>query len=460
MALFREAVHLGHVPREDVFAYTPTVSPSVHHEWGTGAILYWVSTRFGSGGILFLKYLLAGATGVLAFACARRRGASLAVLAPLTPVAVFGSLIGFSTIRAQVITILFIVLLLWFLALDRDGRRAWIPPWFVLFLIWVNVHAGFVVGVAFYFAHAFEEAVRRRPVKHLVFAALGFLPLVFVNPYGAEFVPYVWKAIRLDRSLVAEWAPVWEGSPVALGVFVFSIVIASYGVFRNGFKGASGIAILLLATYAGFRHVRHGSIFAAAWLVIVPAWIETTPLGEALRQWWRRHVRLNRLIYGGMAAACLVGILARRPWILPLPANPGDHPKITYPVGAVDYLRESGFRGNVWVPFTTGAFLLWKLHPEVLVSFDGRFEVAYPPEALAENVDFFDAKPGWQDVLDRYDTDLVLAPTWEAVCDAMLAEGEWSPVYRDDAYVLFARPGLELAGPVDRRGETLRGTFP
>ncbi len=37
MALFREALALGYLPLADQFAYTPTVYPSVHHEWGTGA---------------------------------------------------------------------------------------------------------------------------------------------------------------------------------------------------------------------------------------------------------------------------------------------------------------------------------------------------------------------------------------------------------------------------------------
>ena len=58
MALFREAVTLGHLPDDDCFAYTPTISPSVHHEWGTGAVLYGVTAALGWGGLMALKYLL------------------------------------------------------------------------------------------------------------------------------------------------------------------------------------------------------------------------------------------------------------------------------------------------------------------------------------------------------------------------------------------------------------------
>jgi hypothetical protein len=38
--LFREVLAQGSVPLVDHFAYTPTVVPSVHHEWGAGAIAY------------------------------------------------------------------------------------------------------------------------------------------------------------------------------------------------------------------------------------------------------------------------------------------------------------------------------------------------------------------------------------------------------------------------------------
>ena len=58
MALIRDALRLGHLPLLDTLAYTPTLEPTIHHEWGTGAILYLVSTRWGGAGLLLLKYLL------------------------------------------------------------------------------------------------------------------------------------------------------------------------------------------------------------------------------------------------------------------------------------------------------------------------------------------------------------------------------------------------------------------
>src|SRR5215467_9869298 len=33
MALIRESLRAGHLLTRDIFAYTPTVYPSIHHEW-------------------------------------------------------------------------------------------------------------------------------------------------------------------------------------------------------------------------------------------------------------------------------------------------------------------------------------------------------------------------------------------------------------------------------------------
>src|SRR5579859_8165074 len=74
MALARETVKLHHVPAQDLFAYTPTVSPVIHHEWGTGIVLYAATKIGGSSGLLAIRYLLAFSTVLIASLVATRRG--------------------------------------------------------------------------------------------------------------------------------------------------------------------------------------------------------------------------------------------------------------------------------------------------------------------------------------------------------------------------------------------------
>src|SRR5690348_14918510 len=135
MSLAREACELGRLPLEDRFAYTPTVYPSVHHEWGTGMALYAVYSTLGLTGIMLLKYLLIAGLAAICWLAASKRGASRETFLSLAPLAIILGSIGFTTIRAQVFTLVFLAILLWCLEFDRRGQRRWIWFWLPLHVL-------------------------------------------------------------------------------------------------------------------------------------------------------------------------------------------------------------------------------------------------------------------------------------------------------------------------------------
>ena len=458
MALFREALRVGSIPIVDPFAYTPTRTPSIHHEWGTGAVLYGAS-RFGASGLLALKYALALLVAGTCAVVARSGGARLSVLVALGPVGIALLWIGITTVRAQVFTLFFLALLLCAFELDRRGRRSWVLGWLLVFVLWVNLHAGFVVGWIFFLAYTAEALLRGRPVRHLMLAALALPALVLVNPYGTRLYPYLWHALRLERELIDEWLPIWAAHSSIVGLFAFSLLLLLYAVARRGPLRVEGLVLLLLAAYAAIKHQRHVSIYAVTWICIIPIALEGTPLVSILTRAWTRRPRWAGVGLAALLLLCTFGIVRSRPWDLLVPANVGDHPKLVYPAGAVRYLREHRVEGNLMVPFLVGAFTLWKLHPAVKVSLDSRFEVAYPPEALATSIGFYDAQPGWRETLAADPTDMVLVPTWKPVQEEMEKLSIWREVYRDDAYRLFAQ-GMPELQVVDARGTRLRGEFP
>jgi hypothetical protein len=108
-------------------------------------------------------------------------------------------------VRAQLHTVLALAILLACLESDRLGGRRWILPWLALWTVWVNLHAGFVVGGIVLAVHTAEQWWRRRPIAHLV-ATLGAMALrVAVNPYGFRYYPYLAQALTMDRRLIGEW---------------------------------------------------------------------------------------------------------------------------------------------------------------------------------------------------------------------------------------------------------------
>ena len=458
MALARATCALGRVPTEDLFAYTPTVHPTIQHEWGMGMILYGIVHSAGAPGLLALRYALTLALGVACAACARRRGASAPVLLFLAPIGVLLASASLSTVRAQMLTLLFTALLLLLLEQDRAGKRSWIALWLPLFIVWTNVHGGFVVGLLFLLAHAVEQALRRRPIRPLVLALAGSALLLGATPYGFAHVPFLVRGILLRRPNVDEWAPIVRASPLDLALFAGSLALALWTAWSAGLRRARGLPLLLLSAAATVMHQRHLGIYAVVWTCQAPGFVEASPLGAAVRRLWSRNALATS------AFACVLGIGAalsfarNRPFTLLVPSSPEDGAGWTYPVGAVAYLDAIGFRGNAMTPFHAGAYVSWKLHPKVKVSFDGRYEVAYPEGADQENVDFFLARPDWRAILAEYPTDVVLAAEKEPVARRMSEAAGWRLAYRDDVWSVWSRPGLDL--PALDRGRIPAAAFP
>jgi hypothetical protein len=288
------------------------------------------------------------------------------------------------------------------------------------------------------------------------------LPLFGCTPYGSDHLPCLLEAVRLDRPLIREWGPLWMRSDVTwvLPAYAVSLAAVIYAAWERGWKNLPGLPMVVVGALLALLHIRHGSIDALIWMSHVPGYLAGTRLARDCEQFWD----VRRGLIGACACAGIVccGTVAvqLRPWELHLPTTRAAGP-LLYPSGAVDYLERIGFQGNVMTPFRAGSYLSWRLHPRVKVSFDGRYEAAFPPEALAENFAFYDAGPGWRETLHRYDTDAVLVPTASRLCNLLADEAGWQCVYADDGYSVLARPDVAAALPVESRvGQPVTMAFP
>jgi hypothetical protein len=485
MALYRESLVADQFPVSDVFAYTPTVNPAVHHEWGTGAVLYFVTigTGLGAFGLAFLRLLLIAALGLFLYRIARMRGAHPIVYA-ISCIIVFPFLwVGFATIRAQLFTLVFIAAQLWMQELDTRGRRAWTLAWLLMLIAWLNMHAGFVVGLGMIAFHSIESWVAALFRGGLRFAfqrtwhLIAIAPLAAlatrINPYGWDYIPYLIRAIRMPRPMVLEWQPIWMNYAPVLTVGCFGIAVLTFAYCLRNLRSLHrmrGALSLGICCYMALRHIRHGSIFAVVWIAYVPAWLSRTNLGRALIALCERTDRY--WIRGSQIAVTLTlsWSVYHHVWMPSLPPRP-QYSKSCYPSEAIEYLRDNQFSGNLITPFQYGSYVSWQLYPKVKVSLDSRYEVAYQEHVVDEHVAFTKVQgDNWWNLLDRYPSDLALIEVHSPVVEHLaklsasslpsnatrLTNQSWEIVYRDDSYIILASElWAEKLPHIDRRNQPL-----
>jgi len=489
MALFREALILGELPRQDIFSYIPTISPVVHHEWGTGALLYLIVVKlgFGAWGLILLKYLLTLSIIIGCYKFSIQYGGNDFNFFSLSMVAITLGHIGFTTIRAQLFTIFLLIMLFFLIEEDRRGNRFSLLAVFPVFILWINLHAGFIVGLflfGMYIAERiFVDIFNHRRVgevlqneKGRLFIFIAVCISLFLTPYGYEYFPCLWKAITLDRTpLSHEWRPIWQTSTVIFFIYSVAIVIVLYCLIQKKATKLPGLAMVSATAYEALLHYRHLSIFALAWLCYVPVYLTDTPLGDLIERMFKKRLKAISIIFVSLGVLGLSISIKNHFWQLQVPTdikNEGDKFPIIYPSGAAAYLKENNFVGNLMVPFSVGAFISWNLYPDVKVSMDSRFEVAYSYESAVENMKFYcDAKSDWLNIPFKYETDAILIPNWLNIKKEFLKISSdphsksllkrWTQVYTDVSYSIYMEPNQADDYPIVDLGQTtIKGVFP
>lgn len=478
MALVRAFFDSGQFPTDDVFAFTPTVSPTVHHEWGTGLILYWAAgaSPLGLDGMAVLRLLVVAAIGLAAYRAARANGADPILIALCAPV-VFPMLwVGFGTLRAQAFTLLFMLLQLLMQQSDWRGKRSWIAYWFIMYVVWLNMHAGFVVGLAMIALHICERwgAIvlwndRTQSIQwngllelkrwstaylkcwHHLFLIPGIVCGVVINPWGIQYVPYLWRAITMPRPTIMEWQPLWmtPDSWTTMLAYFATIIALGYIAKNRRVIRLRGWFFCCLAAFMALKHIRHGSLYSIVWVALMPGWLTATAFGRCAIA----HVRNNRTVFlraSFVLSILSLGYISCHPvWCVNVPSEDPKSPMV-YPVGVVNYLKARNFSGNMLTPFACGAYVSWECYPQIKVSLDGRYEVAFREDVLPKHNLFYAAEPGWQTVLDEYPADVILVQQIAPIRQQLESPEAgttfpWKVVYEDSVFALFARDDARLA---------------
>jgi len=451
-------VRTHQIPRADIFTYTAQGRPWVTHEWLAEVLFYGIHKLGGMDALVIFKALLAAfAIGLGAWAALLDRGRRHAIAAAGLGALLAGPLMTPRAFeRPHMLTAVFLgavlVLLRGESLTGRRGLRLALMP---LFLLWANIHSGFVLGLGLIAAYWVGEAISPRlggrgpahpanwKARWGTFAAAMAITLVNPHHVHALLYPFALVARPEVRETIVELRSIFH--PAFAGA-LFLKALAAVGVVLAGLLWLSrrrlqwsvllpGLVFGVLAV----RSIRGVSEFA----VIVPLLIGAhgAVVGEKRR--WGAGMAV------GLVALVLAGGAAALRWGSPMGSEPnrrielGVNP-INVPAGAVRFIQEVRPEGELFNVLAFGGYLIHELYPDRQVYIDGRLDV-FPTEFLESYATMMATGQGWDAAVETYGITLALVPYAEdplqdrGLRAKLRADPRWVCVFAGDNALVYAR---------------------
>jgi Flp pilus assembly protein TadD len=471
------------IPSTDVFSYTAQGQPWIYPV-GSGLVFY---AAFLLGNYALLSWLGAAAcAGTVVLLVWRRSAitAGLAILAiPLIAIRIRP--------RADMFTV---VLFAAFLALlwrqHESGRaRLWLLP--ILMIAWVNLHLGFMAGLALLGGYVMVEALEMVWPKCRQAAAarlrrswpwlLASFGATFLNPWGWG----IWRALVQQEGAMAahsQWITEWVSVPVDWnlmatgfsvrntgGAFYLLLLIAAVAVPVAVLRRQLGAAVLLMgAALLAIRHVRFEALFSIVMVVAAGA-----VFTSALEAGWAKikHARSGLVFWSkglALAAAVLVaalacirgsGLVTDRSYLGATDLGSfGSGLSWWFPERAAAFLERENIPGQIFNTYNEGGYIVWRLGPKYLDYIDGR-AIPFGPGLFERNIELMATppeSPEWRREAERYDINAIIVPLGRyyglpfPVLQEFCAGDAWRPVYLDEVSAVFVRRRPENASLIAR----------
>jgi hypothetical protein len=452
-----DLLRAGSIIERDSYSYRTEGQRWFNHEWMFEVLAAAIYDSAGSTGLVAAKLLATAFILGACFAHLRRQGLGPYRAIALLALASIPFRLGMGTIRPQIATYVMFLLLLLILNGAANARHfsLWSLP--VLFTVWVNLHGGVLAGIAVLGLWIAARVIARvrdtaTPVLGRLRTAvfLGSLGVVccaalVVNPYGIQLPVFLLRTATVPRPEISEWTALGLLSLPGL-IYLALIAIGIAGlVATTRRRRPEQVAILSATAVMAVVSNRHYPLFALSLVILAGEHI-----ADVWNRWWpasRPNAMTRGFAFLGLVIS-LALVVASVPRFGCIRIEPFY---FAFPARAVEFVRQSGVRGNMAVPFSWGEYVLWHLGPGTKVSIDGRRETVYSDQVYQQSIDFERGTGSWDAVLKTAPTDLVLVQDGSPTANLLSQTREWTVVYRDSSCLLFARNSYPGRGDLMRR---------
>ncbi len=438
------------VPHTDPFSYTRAGQPWVAHEWLSELFLYELERTTGWGGlILIFAAVIAAAFFLLYLRC----GPANYVAGVATLVAAWATVLVWG-VRPQVLSLL--LTSLWLLILDSSERNPKLLWWTLpLTLLWVNLHAGFAVGLALsalYLAGTrIERALgrSRQDPSGLRIPALIFLLdvlMVPLNPNGLRMFSYPFETLRSTamQKYIAEWAsPNFHHPEYWPFLLIVLATFAALGWSRLELRPRD-LLLLVVSLYTALVSIRLIPLFVLIAVPLVATRLGSWPRSDARHLQSSASTLLNGLILLAMLTFAVVHIAQV------IQSQPQVEIE-RFPARAVGFLQNHPPSGRIFNHYDWGGYLIWKLYPSTPVFIDGRADL-YGQQLFDQFAETYQFKGAWRQTLKQWSINTVIVPPDSPLATGLRSSRGWTVSYEDpQAVVLTALPNAIRRDPASAK---------
>jgi hypothetical protein len=418
----------------DTYSFTSDI-PWVNHEWLAEAVMYLAWAAFGGAGLVGLKLLVVVGTFLLVVSALRKDHLPPVTRDLVVSVLLLGLWARVFVVRPQLFSIvLFAGLLSSIRAAERGRLRSlWLVP--LTFVIWVNTHGGWIVGMGALLVWTgavlagLVPGVSRRAA---LIAAAGGIAATLLNPYGYGLWTFLGETVSLDRPNINDWKPLVDSGAQVVIPWLLTATLAIVAVFRGGRRiPISHVVIAVGLAVASIRVNRLDVFFTLSTVMLLAPYV-AEPLSRPLpwRVWTLPTVAaagvllLVLTLAGWSQRAQLACVRLDGPW---MPERES---------GA--FITANHLQGRLLSWFDWGQYAIWHFAPGLRVSMDGRRETVYSTKFVAEHVQLYFEPEKAVGLLARLHPDYAWLPAGLPLVAALDRAG-WSRLYTGPESVVFAR---------------------
>ncbi len=454
LATGRWIVGHGTVPAGDVLSHTVRGHPWINLEWGYEVVLYLLHAAGGPA--LLCLAAAAGYTSAVWLLLRLVRPHLGVAGGSILTVAVILVIHERFAVRPEMVSFPLLLGLLSILdfARRRDGRGLWLLV--PLMVIWVNVHALFVVG-----AFAILCAIVGAPSLKLALWGLASIASAIVNPFG-------WRGVLLPAklfTLIDKASPVFETiaefrSPfeadvfgVAMGTYKVLLIAGTLSVLaafvldsRKRRTDLGGIAFFAGLVVLSVVARRNAALFALGGSPLVARSVGTivATVPARVRALLTKAALSGALTAIGIALALAASVVtgAFYRWDSQPREFGAGVLEGSFPIRAAAFAREAKLPPKLYNDVAAGGYLAWDDPIGDGVFIDGRLEV-YDTRFFSDYVFAMYDHTRWESDADRFGIQtVILFHRWEnrrLLAERLFRGGVWSLVYADEVAAVFVR---------------------